>query len=248
LTVSDAVDKLLNMAEVNPLDSDSVMDQVGDVVPIILREAMDSGFDVFRRSRDLDPVAHADYSPTTLAGMLTDRIYPFLVSLTNLVDPQGLLLQTRRTPNDRATELFVGADFYIKVKRVKDKRRQATPADDVEVDGLMDVEIIEEGLPKNLPTRRVRRQFSPLSTSGRQAVFPFAPVHTPGDEYDRWCLFAGFDIDLTEERLSRHRIGLYERKRSIWTLALPELELDTIAQISPDLAAQVDALRQARQA
>jgi len=237
-----------NMSEINPLDSDSVMDEIGDVVPIILREAMDSGFDVFRRNRDLDPVSHADYSPTTLAGMLTDRIYPFLVSLSNLVDPRGLLLQARRTPNDRATELFVGADFYIKVKRVKDKRRLTTPKDDVEVDGLMDLEIIEEGIPKNLPTRRVRRQFSPLSTAGRQAVFPFAPVHYPGDEYHRWCLFAGFDIDLTEERLVRHRIGLYEQKRSLWTLALPELELDRIVQISPDLAGQVDMLRRARQA
>lgn len=243
------MDKLSNVAEVNPLDSDSVMDQIGDVVPIILREAMDSGFDVLRRSRDLDPVAHADYSPTTLAGMLTDRIYPFLVSLTNLVDPQGLLLQTRRTPNDRATELFVGADFYIKVKRVKDKRRQATPADDVEVDGLMDLEIIEEGLPKNIPTSRVRRQFSPLAITGSQMVLPgVPPVQVPNDEYNRWCLFAGFDLALAEDRLERHRIGLYERKRSLWTLPLPELELDTIAQISPDLAAQVDALRQARQA
>lgn len=248
LTTAESVDKLLSMAEVNPLDSDSVMGEIGDVVPIILREAMDSGFDDFRRHRDREPGPFAGFSPTTLAGMLTDAIYPYLVGLTHLVDPEQAFLQTRRTPNDRATELFVGASFYIKVKRVKDKRRQATPADDVEVDGLMDIEIIEEGIPKNLPTRRVRRQLSPISTPGRQTIFPFAPVHSPGDEFERWCLFAGFDVDLTEERLVRHRIGLYERKRSLWTLPLPELELDAIAQISPDLAAQVGVLRQARQA
>jgi hypothetical protein len=165
-----------------------------------------------------------------------------------LVDPQQVLLQTRRTPNDRATELFVGADFYIKVKRIKDRRRQATPDDGVEVDGLMDLEIWEEGIPKNLPTQRVRRQFSPLSITGSQTVFPFSPVHTPGDEFERWCLFAGFDIHPSEERLDRHRIGLYERKRSIWTLTLPELELNAIAEIAPDLASQVYVLRQARQA
>jgi len=189
---------MFNMAEINPLDSDSVMDEIGDVVPIILREAMDSGFDDFRRHRDREPGPFARFSPTTLAGMLSDSIYPYLVSLTALVDPQAMLLQTRRTANDRATELFVGTDFYIKVKRIKDNRRQTTPKDDLEVDGLMELEIIEEGIPKNLPTRRVRRQFLPLSTEGRQTVFPFAPVHSPGDEYHRWCLFAGFDVDLTE--------------------------------------------------
>jgi len=251
LTTVVPVDKVLNMADMNPLDPDSIMDEIGDIVPIIIREAMDSGFDDFRRHRDREPGPFARFSPTTLAGMLTDSIYPHLISLTALVDPQGLLLQTRRTPNDRATELFVGADFYIKVKRVKDRRRQATPEDDVEVDGLMDLEIFEEGIPRNLPTRRVRRQFSPLAITGSQMVmnYPGVPsVQIPNDEHNRWCLFAGFDIDLTEERLARHRIGLYERRRSLWTLALPELELDAIAQISPDLADQVNVLRQARQA
>lgn len=251
LTGTELVVTLSNMAEINPLDIDSVMDEIGEIVPIIIREAMDSGFDDFRRHRDREPGPFARFSPTTLAGMLTDSIYPHLISLTALVDPQGLLFQTRRTPNDRATELFVGADFYIKVKRIKDRRRQATPEDDLEVDGLMDLEIWEEGIPKNLPTRRVRRQFSPLAITGSQMLMTYPgvpPVQIPNDDYNRWCLFAGFDIDVTEERPARHRIGLYEKKKSLWTLSLPELELDAIAQISPDLADQVNVLRQARQA
>lgn len=196
------------VAEINPLDSDSVMDEIGDAVPIILREAMDSGFDDFRRHRDREPGPFVRYSPTTLAGMLTDSIYPYVASLAHLVDPEQAFLQTRRTSNDRATELFVGADFYIKVKRRKDKRRKATPKDGVEVDGMMGLEYWEEGIPKNFPTRRVGRQFAPLSTSGPQMVFPFAPVHSPGDEYDRWCLFAGFDIGLVRgmPRAPAHRV------------------------------------------
>ena len=69
------------MAQLNPDDSDSVMTELGEIVPVILREAMDSGFDAFRRCRALDPVGYADYRQTTLANMLADRIYPFLIAL-----------------------------------------------------------------------------------------------------------------------------------------------------------------------
>jgi hypothetical protein len=237
------------MSQIDPEDADSVLGELGDIVPVILREAIDSGFDNFRRSRDLDAVAHADYRQTTLANMLADRIYPFLISLTAATDPEQLFLRTQLTRNGRATELFVGADFYIKVKRIKDKRRPAVPADDVEVDGLLDLEIIEEGLPQNISTLRVRRQRSPLALTGSQMVLPnVTPAQVPDDGYERYCLFAGFDMDLTEERLERHRIGMYEAKRSLWTRPLPELELDTIAEISPALADRVNTLRQARQA
>src|SRR5450755_2714368 len=103
------------MTQLNPDDSDSVMTEVGEIVPVILREAMDSGFDAFRRSRVLDPVGYADYRPTTLANMLADRIYPFLIALVAAGDPQGLHLRTRLTENGRATELWIGSELYTKV-------------------------------------------------------------------------------------------------------------------------------------
>jgi hypothetical protein len=239
----------MGMPQLNPDDSDSVMSEVGEIVPVILREAMDSGFDAFRRSRALDPIGYADYRQTTLANMLVDRIYPFLIALVAAADPQGLLLMTRLTENGRATELWIGSELYTKVKRIKDKVRPATPEDDVEVDGIIDLEIIEEGLPQNIPTRRVNLQRSPLAYTGAQLVLPgIPPVQIPDDGRERLCLIAGFDLDVTEERLERHRIGLYDARRSLWTRSLPELELDTIAQISPVLADQVNTLRQARRA
>lgn len=237
------------MAPLNPGDSDSVMNEVGEIVLVILREAMDSGFDAFRRSRALDPVGYADYRQTTLANMLADRIYPFLIALVAAADPQGLHLRTRLTQNGRATELWIGSELYTKVKRIKDKVRPATPEDDVEVDGIIDLEIIEEGLPQNIPTGRVIRQQSPLAYTGTQLPLPgIPPVQIPDDGRERLCLIAGFDLDVTEERLERHRLGLYEATRSLWTQPLPELELAAIAQISPVLADQVSTLRQARQA
>src|ERR1700722_8527215 len=43
----------VQMPELNPDDTTSVMTEVGEIAPVILREAMDSGFDAFRRSRAL---------------------------------------------------------------------------------------------------------------------------------------------------------------------------------------------------
>ena len=164
-------------------------------------------------------------------------------------DPEGLHLRTRLTENGRATELWIGSELYTKIKRIKDKVRPATQEDDVEVDGIIDLEIIGEGLPQNIPTGRVNRQRSPLAYTGAQLPLPGYPaVQLPDDGRERLCLIAGFDLDVTEERVERHRIGLYTAARSLWTLSLPELELDTIAQISPVLADQVNILRQARQA
>jgi hypothetical protein len=196
-------------------------------------------------------VGFADYRQTTLANMLVDRIYPFLTALVAVADPQELHLRTRWTENHRANELWIGSELYTKVKRIKDKVRPATPEDDVEVDGIIGLEIVEEGLPQNIPTGRAIRQRSPFAYTGTQQNIEYPgipPVQIPDDGSERLCLITGFDLDLTEERLERHRIGLYDAKRSLWTRALPELELETIAQISPVLAEQVNSLRQARQA
>ncbi len=223
--------------------------EVGTIVPVILREAMESGFDAFRRSRDIDPVAYADYRQTTLANMLADRIYPFLIALVDVADPEGLHLKTRLTSNGRATELLIGSELYAKVKRIKDTIRPATSEDDVEVDGVIDLEIIEEGLPRNIPTGRVMRQRTPEWYAGPQLPLPGVPaVQLPDDGYERLCLVAGFDLDITAERMERHRIGLYDATHSLWTLPLPEVALDTIARISTVLADRVNTLRQARQA
>jgi hypothetical protein len=235
------------MTQMNPFDDNSVMNELGPIAPIILREAMDSGFDAYRRSRALDAVGQADYRPTTRANMLADRIYPFLIALVDAADPQGLQLRTRQTDNGRATELWIGSELYTKVKRIKDRIRPATSGDDVEVDNEIDLQIIEQGLPRNIPTGRVIRQRQPGAYTGSQLALPgIPPVQVPDDGRERICLVAGFDLDLTEDRMERYRIGLYDSRRALWTQPLPELELDVITTISPSLAEQVSTLRQAR--
>lgn len=238
-----------NMKKIDPFQSDSVMSELGEVVPVILREAMDSGFDAFRRSRDLDPVGFAAYGKSTLANMLADRIYTFLISLTAAADFEGQQLRTRQTHNGRATELWIGSELYVKVKRVRDSSRSSASEDDLEVDGDAGLEIIEEGMPRNVRTARVVRQLSPRLYTGSQLPLPgIPPVQIPDDGRDRICLIAGYDLDLTEERMERHRIGLYSLSGGSWSIGLPELEVEAIARISPTLSEQVAELRQVRRA
>lgn len=235
------------MAQFNPFDSDSVLQEVGPIVPIILREAMDSGFDAYRRSRDLDPAGHVDYRATTRANMLVDRIYPFLEDLVRTADPSGSLLRTRTTDNGRATELYSGRDLCAKIKRIRDRVR--TPAEDLEVEEAIGFEVFETGLPQNVKTARVLKQLDPYGFAERQLLLPYVPpVQVPDDGRERLCLIASFDLDLLEVRLERPRLGLYDSKRAIWTHALPDLPLETITSISPQLADRVDALRRLRTA
>lgn len=237
------------MSTIIPTDGESVLDELGPIAPVILREAMDTGIDLFRQSRDLDPIGFADYSASTRANMLVDRMYPVLAALIDVADPQGLHLATRRTHNQRALELFAGGALYAKVKRIRDRVSPAEPSDDPELIDLVDIEVVEYGMPQNISTQRVLRQRSPQDFIGPQLTLDgIPPVQIPDDERHRLCLVAGFDLDLTEDLLVRHRIGLYDQRRAIWTRPLPVLSLDVIATISSPLAEQVEALRQARSA
>ena len=234
----------------NPLDGDEVLAEIGGIALVILREAMDTGIDLFRRSRDLDPVGFADYSATTRANMLVDRMYPVMAALVDAADPEHQHLDTRRTDNQRALELYAGAYLYTKLKRVRDRPLPPEQTQDPELADLIDIEVTEYGMPKNVPTQRVLRQRSPEAFHvGRQLTLDHVPpVQVQGDARDRVCLVAGFDLDVTEDNLVRHRIGLYNDRVCLWHHWLHPLPLSAIATISSPLAEQVEALRQARAA
>lgn len=142
-------------------DHEAILQAVGPVAPIILREAMENGLDEMRRSRSLDSGGFADYRPTTLANMLVDRMYPFILDLTQVADPEQQQLLARNTQNGRATELWVGSAFYVKLKRVHDFTRSARPDEEMDVEGYEDTILIEQGHPRNIRTRRVARQIFP---------------------------------------------------------------------------------------
>ncbi len=239
----------------DPYDPDAVLAECGPFVQVVLREAMDSGFDKFRRSRSLDPDAYNDFTPTTLAGTLVNRMYPVLVELVDAADPEGTHLRTRWTDNNVALELFMGALLYAKLKRVRDTVSRLSPGDHPEVDDLIDLEVVEYGVPRNIPTQRVLDQRTPGRFVWRQSMNLFADVagvtgvpdvQVPGDDADRLCLIAGFDLDLTQDRLQRHRIALYNRSEQLWSRPLDVLDADAIAAISAPLAGRVEVLRQAR--
>lgn len=249
LTHPLALGTVANMQVLNPFDEEAVMAACGEVVPIILREAMDAGFDSYRRSRALDPEAQLDYTPTTRANMLVNRMYRRMSELVDAADPEGLHLRTRQTDNSAAVELFVGAEIYVKPKRIRDRLLPPVSSDDPEFADLVDVELIEQGLPKNIPTRRVLAQRTPGAYTGPQMILDgIPPVQVPDDGSERICLVAGFDMDVVEERLERHRIGLYGHHKAYWVRPLPALTLRAVALHSAPLAEQVRLFRQARSA
>jgi len=231
----------------NPDDADQILRQLGIAPQVILHEALHSGWYDHCLSRERDIDGFLAYRPTTLANMLVDRIYPHLTDLIEAYDPEGHKLKPRDTNNGRATELWCGAALYAKVKRVHDTVRRSRPEEDLGYDGIEEVDVVEFGLPSNVPTKRVLKQLYPQVSP----LFPNDPMiraDEKGDAANRLCLICAFDLDLTEENIQRPRIGVCDAKKWLWTRPLPELETDAIARLSPNLGEKIDELRKRRQA
>lgn len=230
-----------------PDDEDGILAALGPAVPVILTEAVLSGFDDFARRRDNDLDGFAIYRKSTLANMLVDHIYPHVSQLTELADPDGQSLIARDTDNHRATELWALDAFYVKIKRVHDITRPARPNEDLAFDEIEEPEIVDFGLPRNVKTRRVYLQQHP-----QQSPLPGFPPTIRDDErgehQNRLCLVCAFDLDFGSEKVERLRLGSCNAREWLWTHMLSELDLDTIAQISSPLASHVDELRRIRRA
>ncbi|BAM02437.1 hypothetical protein [Phycisphaera mikurensis] len=229
-------------------DPQQVLETLGPTAPIVLREAMDAGLHRYRFSRERDPDAAPDYSDATRANMLVDRMYPVMSALVAVADPEGRHLCTHRTANQRALELYSGLFLMAKLKRTKDRLRQADPGEFPELEDDVDVELFDPGMPQNVPTGRVLRQRTPggFHAYRQLPLGNVPPASIPDDGRDRLCLIAGFDLDLAEDQIERPRLGLYGRREPIWTVPLPELPVDAIAAIHPALADRVGELRRMR--
>ncbi|MEM6393570.1 MAG: hypothetical protein AAF797_12410 [Planctomycetota bacterium] len=230
-----------------PDDQDGILEALGPAVPVILTESVLSGFADFAARREADADGFAIYRKATLANMLVDHIYPVLTDLTALADPDGQTLVARDTDNLRATELWALDAFYIKVKRVHDVERRASPVEQLGFAEIEEPEIIEFGLPRNVKTRRVWLQQHP-----QQSPLPGMPLTVRDDEraehLNRLCLVCAFDLKFGDESIRRLRLGVCDTKHWLWTHPLSELSLDAIVQISPSLADRVDELRRERRA
>jgi len=223
------------------------MAALGPAVPVILNEAVLSGFADFARRREKDLDGFAIYRKATLANMLVDHIYPLVSDLTVLADAEGQSLVARDTDNHRATELWALDAFYVKVKRVRDVVRPARPDEELAFDEVEEPEIVEYGLPQNVKTKRVQQQQYP-----QQSPLPGLPPTIRDDERgehsNRLRLVCAFDLSFGDDRIERLRLGFCDAKKWLWAQPLSELDLATIGQISSPLADRVDELRRARHA
>ena len=209
-------------------DQEAVMAELGDLVPIILQEAMDSGFHNYRASRALDPLAHADYTAGCAAGMLVDRISAVSRDLVSHADDGTGQVAWRISQNKRATEIVAGKYLAVRIKRTKKRRR---------------------GRSASYPTQRQINMKSPEMLPQGQMIFDgLPPTIQLDDGKDRLWLTAAYDLDDVEEKLTLRCIGVETRSEFLWRWPLPEQPTDVIASISPILADRVTELRQARSA
>lgn len=200
------------------------MNAIGPVLPVLLREAVDSGFHNYRKSRALDPNAQPDYGECSKANMLYDRIGAVL---RDIVDASGSCnLRWQFSGNRRATEVMHDPHFAFRIKRAKANRGGRTSS-------------------YNTLRQRTIKSRSPQLVVGQQ-VLPF-PDWTVPDEYRLW-LTVSFDLDQLEESLAYVKIGVELRKQFLWKIPLPEPEPDVVASLPSQIADRVKELRQLRSA
>ena len=207
-------------------DPEAMMGAVGELVPPILRESIDHGFFLHSASRRRDPEGFADYTDSSRSNMLYDRIAATARGLIIAAGVDGLSWQI--SANKRATEILLDPFLAFRIKRAKRNRRGMTAA---------------------YPTPRQGRIDSPPPYLGYgQAVINFNGWAQGLDDEDRAWTTVAFDLDDTEESVTRIDIGIKLRRCWLWKLALPAADTDAVARIAPAAAEHIQELRKLRSA
>ncbi len=209
-----------------PDDQDAVLASIPPVVLPAFRESVDHGFFLHARSRSLDPVGFAEYSESTKANMLFDRIIRVAKDLFSIVDSPSIRL--RRTRNKRSTEFLLDPVMAARIKRLKKGR--ATSA--------------------NYPTpRQMAIRSLPVLPPGQMVIpFPLQPAEVEIDDENRLWLTVVFDLDEIEENVVKVSIGVETETRFLWLHPMSEPELDIVGSISAPLADRMQELRAERSA
>lgn len=205
-------------------DGRAILDAIGFPIPILLREAVDHGFQKYAHSRGLDPNGHAEYSDCSRANMLYDRIAAVARELVGAFGDERLTWKI--SSNKRATEIYLAPDFAFRIKRIKRNRHDLTTG--VATSRQQKI----KSTPRLIP---VGQMLLPLPGAVQQMVY----------EHPLWVTVA-FDLDEFEESVSRIYLGVERQKRFLWRERLPEAPADVIATLSPPLASKIMDLRSRR--
>lgn len=208
-------------------DQQTVLREIGPLVPAMLREAVDEGFHNYVVSRRKDPDAYPEYTDCAKANMLYDRIAASGRQLIDDMTPGIPDLSWKITQNRRATDFLLDARFAFRIKRTKLNRR---------------------GRTTSVATRRQRTIMSSVLLPVGQMVLPFPANQAAVPDEERIWLTVGFDLDELEESLERVSLGIELRENFLWKIPLPSPDVEVIATLSPLLADKIVDMRGRRSA
>ena len=201
------------------------MSHVGNLLPILLREAIDDGFHRHAQSRRLDPDGFVDYGKGCRGGMLYSRIASsarYLIESAKSTIPH---LRYEITSNEVSTEIMLGPFLIFRLKRIKKNRKNLTT-------GVL--------------TARQAIIRSPICQSVGQMPLPFPDNVDYLPMVNRVWVTAAWDLDELEEGISRAVIGVETRKRWMWLQPLSAVEPEVIARLPAPVADRIHEVRQRR--
>lgn len=218
------------MKSIRTDDAAAVLEHLGVVPQVIAAESVDEGFHRYRKSRDLDPVGHADHSDCTKANILYDRCTAVTRELVGLAD-RDAGLRCKQSPNKRQTVMLVGDCYALRIKRTKENRG---------------------GLSTGVSTRAMRRIKRPpriISPGNGLLPFPGALVQVEDDSViSRLWLTIAYDLDEAEESVASATIGVELPDSFLWRVPLPMVDAGVVARLPIVLAQRVREYRKRRSA
>lgn len=206
-------------------DQDAVLSHVGDVLPVVFREAVDDGFYRHALSRQRDPEGYVEYGKCCRANMLYDRI---VASARYLCDGAREVMPALRydvTDNQRSTEFMSGPFLVFRLKRIKRNRKNLTTS----------VKTGRQGIIRSPYCQSVGQQSLP---------FPDDVDYLPRE--NRVWLTIGYDLDELEEAVSRVVLGVETRKRWMWLRPLSAGEPEVLASLPAPVADRIQEARRRR--
>ncbi|MBC7834520.1 MAG: hypothetical protein H7Y88_05390 [Phycisphaerales bacterium] len=206
-------------------DAAAVLGDLGPLAQVIAAESIDEGFHRYRKSRDRDPIGHADHSDCTKANILYDRAVAVARELVGLAGRSEI--RCKLSSNKRQTIILVRDCYAIRIKRTKENRG---------------------GLSTGVVTGSVRRMKRPppvIYPGNGLLDFPGVVVQEDSVKSRLW-LTATYDLDEAEESVANATIGVELPDAFLWRVPLPVVDAGVLANLPMLIADRVREYRKRR--
>jgi hypothetical protein len=213
------------MKSIRTDDAGAVLGDLGSLAQVIAAESIDEGFHRYRKSRDIDPVGHADNSDCTKANILYDRATAVVRELVGLAGSPEI--RWKQSTNKRQIAILVRDCYAIRIKRTKENRG---------------------GLSTGVLTKAVKRiKRPPTMIYPGHGLLDFPGVMVQDDSVaSRLWLTATYDLDDAEESVAEATIGVELSDSFLWRVPLPLVDAGVLASLPILMAERVRENRKRR--